>query len=47
MIDYSELLDSLSKNNDHPHDAFNKFYEWVNKTIGVNYVQKFRRFLRT
>ena len=35
MIDYSELLDSLSKNNDHPHDAFNKFYEWVNKTIGV------------
>ena len=35
MIDYSELLDSLSKNNDHPHDAFNKFYEWVNKTIGL------------
>ena len=35
MNEYSELLDSLSKKNNHPQDAFNKFYEFVNKTIGI------------
>ena len=35
MNEYSELLDSLSKKNNHPQDAFDKFYEFVNKTIGI------------
>ena len=35
MSDYSELLDSLSKENIHPQDAFSKFYEAVNKIVGI------------
>ena len=35
MTEYSELLDSLSKKNNHPQDAFDKFYEFVNKTVGI------------
>ncbi|MDC0499205.1 hypothetical protein OAN64_01270 [Candidatus Pseudothioglobus singularis] len=35
MNDYSELLESISKNTGNPHDAFMKLYQWVNKTIGI------------
>ena len=35
MTEYSELLDSLSKKNNHPQDAFDKFYDFVNKTVGI------------
>ena len=35
MNNISELLESLSRNSNHPQDAFSKFYEFVNETIGL------------
>jgi|TARA_B110000967_G_C18880947_1_gene561031 hypothetical protein len=35
MSDYSELLDSLSRENTHPQDVFSKLYESVNKIVGI------------
>ena len=35
MNNITELLESLSRNSNHPQDAFSKFYEFVNETIGL------------
>ena len=35
MSDYSELVDSLSKENTHTQDVFSKFYESANKIVGI------------
>ena len=35
MSEYSELFESLSKNKNHPQDAFTRLYELVNKSIGI------------
>jgi len=35
MSKYSEFIASLSKNNNHPQDAFLKFYEYADQIVGI------------